>query len=133
MTESDIPYENTAGSAWAAKALDYVRRKRLRVAVLDSDGVVSAQVWGTCPRCSHDLDCQLTLTIPVLDVRDGRGLWPNLGFPAPKVGTSEIPPSVEVACGCGRTHPDAPEKVLGCGVSFRLPTATDAETGGGDA
>jgi hypothetical protein len=79
-------------------------------------------VWGTCPRCGHELNVQMTLSTPIPGSHRERGLWAALtrrDVPAP----AGIPESVEVGCGCGHTHPGAPEPVTGCGVSFRLPTA----------
>lgn len=116
-----VAYENTADSIYARKALDLYQERRLQVAAFDTDGVVSAQVWGTCPRCGHDLDVAPTLTTTVTDLRHGRSLWATLTGRAPHGGDG-IPQTVEVNCGCGRPHPTAPENVLGCGVSFRLPT-----------
>jgi hypothetical protein len=114
-----VPYENTADIRWAREAMDLYRGQRLAVAAFDTIGVVSAHVWGSCPRCGHDINVQPTLTVPVPETR---GLWTALtGRAAPM--RQGIPESVEVDCGCGRSHPGAPEEVLGCGVSFRLPTA----------
>jgi hypothetical protein len=115
---ADVPWENTADPEWARRAMDLFRARRLQVAAFDTAGVVSAQAWGTCPRCGDDLNVQPTLTAPV---PEGRGLWAALkgrGTPA----RQGIPDSVEVGCGCEHTHPGAPDGVKGCGVSFRLPT-----------
>lgn len=111
-------YENTADPVWALKALDLYRHRRLQVAAFDTDGVVSAQVWGPCPRCGHDIDVAPTLTTPVPG--QGRGWWATLTGQAVSGGDG-IPATVEVGCGCGRTHPKAPGTpdgsgtVLGCG------------------
>lgn len=124
-TPSDgMPYENTADPVWARQALDLYRRRQLQVAAFDSEGVVSAQVWGPCPRCGHEMDVQSTLTTPVSELR--RGWWSVLTGQATHDGGG-IPQTVEVGCGCGRVHPGAPEKVLGCGVSFNLPTTPPAD------
>jgi hypothetical protein len=114
-------YENTAEETWARQALELYRRGELQVQAFDTEGVVSAQVWGTCPRCGHELNVQQTLTVPIIGSGGGRGLWSALTrreTPA----TPGIPEAVEVGCGCGHPHPGAPEQVTGCGVSFRLPT-----------
>lgn len=117
----DVDYENTADEVWARQALDLHRRGQLQVEAFDTEGVVSAQVWGRCPRCSHELNVQQTLSVPIAGLRGNRGLWSSLT--RREVPTaSGIPDAVEVACGCGQTHPGAPEQVAGCGVSFRLPT-----------
>ena len=118
----EVAYENTADPVWARKALELYQDRRLQVAAFDTEGVVSAQVWGTCPRCGHDVNVQPTLNTPIPGLREGRGLWAALTGRTTN-SRPAIPPSVEVGCGCGRLHAGAPEKVLGCGVSFRLPTA----------
>ena len=118
----EVAYENTADEAWAREALELYRRGELQVQAFDTEGVVSAQVWGTCPRCGHQLDVQQTLTVPIIGSGGGRGLWQALtGRNAP--AAAGIPDAVEAGCGCGHPHPGAPEQVTGCGVSFRLPTA----------
>jgi hypothetical protein len=114
----DVPYENTADPQWARRAMDLFRAHRLQVKAFDTNGVASAHVWGTCPRCGHDLNHQPTLTVPV---PEARGVWAMLTGRAPN--RPEISENVEVGCGCEHTHPGAPKDVKGCGVSFRLPTA----------
>jgi hypothetical protein len=119
---AEVAYENTADEAWAQQAYDLYEHRQLQVEAFDTEGVVSAQVWGTCPRCGHELNIQMTLSTPIAGLREGRGLWAALtrrDVPA----APGIPDAVEVGCGCGQTHPGAPEQVTGCGVSFRLPTA----------
>ena len=117
----EVAYENTAEEAWARQAFDLYQCRQLQVQAFDTEDVVSAQVWGTCPRCHHELNIQMTLNTPIAGLRGGGGLWTALTRrdkpPAPG-----IPDAVEVGCGCGHTHPGAPEQVTGCGVSFRLPT-----------
>jgi hypothetical protein len=116
----EVAYENTADVAWARQALDLFQRRELQVQAFDTEGVVSAQVWGTCPRCGHELDVQQTLSVPIVG-SGGRGVWSALtGRDAP--AAAGVPEAVEVGCGCGYPHPGAPEQVTGCGVSFRLPT-----------
>jgi hypothetical protein len=119
---TEVAYENTADEAWASLALDFYQRRQLQVQAFNTEGVVSAQVWGTCPRCGHELNAQPILSTPIVGVRDGRGLWASLT----RRDSPEAPrvlETIEVGCGCGRTHPGAPDQVTGCGVSFRLPTA----------
>jgi hypothetical protein len=121
----EVAYENTADEAWARKALDLYQRGELQVEAFNTEGVVSAQVWGTCPRCGHELDVQQTLSVPIIGSGGGRGLWSALtGRDAPVAGG--VPDAVEAGCGCGHAHPGAPEQVTGCGVSFRLPTTPPA-------
>jgi hypothetical protein len=119
---TEAAYENTADEVWARQAFDLYQRCQLQVMAFKTEGVVSAQVWGSCPRCGHDLNVQMTLNAPIASLRAGRGLWATLTRQdAPDA--PGIPDTVEVGCGCGHTHPGAPEQVTGCGVSFRLPTA----------
>lgn len=123
---TDVAYENTADEAWARQAFDLLLHGQLQVQAFDTDGVVSAQVWGMCPRCAHELNVQMTLSTPVVGLRGARGLWAALAQRDVRTGPG-VPDFVEVGCGCGRGHPGAPEQVSGCGVSFRLPT-TPADT-----
>jgi hypothetical protein len=121
MPDVEVAYENTADEVSARQALDLYQRGQLQVQAFDTEGVVSAQVWGTCPRCGHELNVQKTLSTPVVSARGGSGLWATLtGRQAP--APAGIPDTVEVGCGCGHTHPGATAQVTGCGVSFRLPT-----------
>ena len=75
---AEVAYENTADEAWARQALDLYKRGELQVRAFDTEGVVSAQAWGTCPRCRHELNVQQTLSTPIVGVRGGRGLWSAL-------------------------------------------------------
>lgn len=115
---SEVGYEVIADETWAAQALDLYQRRQLQVQAFNTDGVVSAQVWGTCPRCTHSLDVQMTLSAPLITRGGG---WSSIGRKG-----QEIPDQVDVGCGCGIAHNGAPENVTGCGVSFRLPTAPPA-------
>jgi hypothetical protein len=120
--DAEVAYENTADEQWARQALDLYQQRLLQVEAFDTEGVVSAHIWGTCPRCGHELNNQAIITVPITGVRGGRELWATLaGRDTP--AASGIPDTVEVGCGCGYTHLGAPGQVTGCGVSFRLPTA----------
>lgn len=134
MPVPEVPYENTADQVWAQEAFVYLQRGELQVRAFNTEGVVSAQVWGMCPRCRHELNIQLTLSIPigglraVGEPRGHRGLWAALtrrDVPAPP----QIPDEIEAGCGCGHSHPGAPGPVTGCGVSFHLPTTSHDPTG----
>jgi hypothetical protein len=117
----EVAYENTADEASARAAFAFYQDRQLQVQAFDTEGVVSAQVWGTCPRCGHELNIQMTLSTPIAGLREWRGLW--AGWTRRDIPVaSGIPDAVEVGCGCGHAHPGAPEQVTGCGVSFRLPT-----------
>jgi hypothetical protein len=118
---AEVAYENTADVTWARLALVLYQRRELQVEAFDTEGVVSAQVWGTCPRCGHELDVQQTLSVPIVGSGGSRGVWSALTRREARA-TPGIPDAVEVGCGCRRRHPGAPKQVTGCGVSFRLPT-----------
>jgi hypothetical protein len=116
----ETAYENTADEAWARQALDLYRRRQLQVKAFSAEGVISAQIWGTCPRCGHELNVQLTLSTPIPGLRGDRGLLAAL---TRRDGSPGVPDTVDIGCGCGHAHPGAPGHVTGCGVSFRLPTS----------
>lgn len=124
-----VAYENTADQVWEDHARELYQRCELQIEAFDTAGVVSAQVWGPCPRCGHDLNVQETLRLPVTSLRGRR--WDALTGRGPRGGPG-IPDTIEVGCGCEHTHPGAPArtdgtgKVRGCGVSFRLPTTPPA-------
>lgn len=122
IQDAQIRYENSADEVAAQQAIRFYQSGQLQVQAFDTEGVVSAQVWGVCPRCGHDLNVQMTLSTPIVNARGGFELWSTLvrRQAPPSAG---IPHTVEVGCGCGHTHPGAPAQVTGCGVSFRLPTA----------
>ena len=116
--DTEIAYENIADETWARQAIDLYQRRELQVQAFDTEDVVSAQIWGTCPRCGHELNIQTTLSVPIAGLRDGRGLWETLTRrDIPEI--PGIPDTVEAGCGCEHAHPGAPEQVTGCGVSFR--------------
>lgn len=121
MPTPEMAYENTADEAWARQALDLYRRRQLQVKAFSEEGVISAQIWGTCPRCGHELNLQLTLSTPIPGLREDRGL---LTVFTRRDGSPSIPDAVDVGCGCRHAHPGAPRQVTGCGVSFRLPTSS---------
>lgn len=112
---AEVGYQSIAGGDWEQQALDYYRSRQLQLQAFSTDGVVSVQIWGTCPRCHHDMDVQQTLTAPVVTYRGG---WKGLGGKGP----ANVPASIAVGCGCGLTHDGAPKDTTGCGLSFRLPT-----------
>jgi hypothetical protein len=118
---TEAAYENTADEAWARQALDLYQRRQLQVQTFDAEGVISAQVWGFCPRCGHELNIQMILSTPIAGLREGRGPWTTLTRRDDPAAPG-VPDAVEVGCGCGHTHPGAPGQGTGCGVSFRLPT-----------
>ena len=46
----EAPCEKVAGRIWDEKARDLYQERRLQVAAFDGEQVISAQVWGSCPR-----------------------------------------------------------------------------------
>jgi len=116
---TEVGFENTADEAWGQRAIELYESRQLQVQAFNTEGVVSAQVWGSCPRCGHDLDIQMTLSAPVITWRGGSSA-------VSRRKAADIPNVVEVGCGCGLSHPGAPQHVTGCGVSFRLPTEPPA-------
>jgi hypothetical protein len=118
-------FENTAAYAWTERAHEMLQRGDLHAKAFATDGVLSAHVWGLCPRCAHELDVRETLSAAVTTTRGNRSLWGALaGALTGKTVTgdpdlpAEIP--VDVECGCGHSHHGAQEKTTGCGVSFRV-------------
>lgn len=118
---TEVDYENTAGDDWQQQALGFYQNGQLQVKAFNTKGVVSAQVWGTCPRCRHGLDIQMTLSAPVIGFAQG---WRSIG--RRRRTAAAIPDDLHVGCGCGLAHDRAPKNVTGCGVSFSLPTAPPA-------
>jgi hypothetical protein len=110
----EVGYKRTADDTYAQAAMLLYQSLKLQVKAFNTDGVVSAQVWGTCPRCTHSMDVQLTLTAPVVSFRGG---WSSIGR------KNKIPPLIGVDCGCESPHDGRPAGLKGCGVSFSLPTA----------
>ncbi len=131
MSENDVGYENTADPEWTRRALDLLRQGDLQVETFLTEGVASAQIWGSCPRCGHDLNVQQTLSAAVGGLGSVRGVspWDTLVGLAQRVTGHEdthpapLPDVLDLGCGCERTHAGAPRRVTGCGASFRLPTA----------
>lgn len=119
----DVDYEDNADYRWTEKAHELLEKHDLDGYFLETDGVRSAHVWGTCPRCGHSLDDRPTLTTVVTTLRAGPGLWDRLAGLLPGHSASPGPDlsvEVDVVCGCGHSHAGAPDKTSGCGVSFRL-------------
>ena len=116
---AEVGYQSIATDDWEQQVLDYYRSRQLQLQAFSTDGVVSVQIWGTCPRCQHSLDVQQTLTAPVVTYRGG---WKGIT----RTGPADIPASVDVGCGCGLVHDGAPKDITGCGLSFHLPTAPPA-------
>jgi predicted alpha-1,6-mannanase (GH76 family) len=122
---AEARYENTAALEWTVKAHEMLRRGELHARAFYSDEVLSAHVWGTCPRCGHALDVRETLAAAVITPRGSRGWWTALTGAITGQPTSrdfdlpaEIP--IDVGCACEYPHAGAPDRTWGCGVSFRI-------------
>ncbi|MEU2062671.1 hypothetical protein [Streptomyces sp. NPDC013455] len=108
------PWAAISDFIWTDRAYDLLERKLLHAAAQVADGILTTKVWGPCPRCSGRLhDVQVPTAIG--DVAGSRGgTEETTAMPEPRVVV------VDVTCGCGVAHPDAPEGTMGCGVSFRV-------------
>jgi hypothetical protein len=119
---ADVPWERLADFEWTEKALDLLESGRLHADVQFLDGILSTRVYGECPRCTGTLDDRQVHTA-VANVWGGPGRG--------QTGDEPSVLTVDVTCGCGRTHKDASTGITGCGVSFRieLEGTPDAGTG----
>jgi hypothetical protein len=123
--EANVDYESATSYEWTEKAHAMFDRQKLQGYFLDTDGVLSAHVWGACPRCGHPLDARPVLTTVVTNLRGERNLWHKFtgllsGHSASDDSAVSDVEVVDIGCGCGYSHPGAPEDTKGCGVSFRL-------------
>jgi len=103
------------------KAANLYQSGQLQMQPFNTNGVISVQVWGQCPRCTHSIDVQETLTAPVITATGG---WKGIGRFLGK--NSVIPKYITVNCDCTEAHDGAPTGVAGCGVTFQLATAPPA-------
>ncbi|WP_367127332.1 hypothetical protein [Saccharothrix sp. HUAS TT1] len=103
----EVPYQRTTAFTWTERAFALIESRELAVRTVVTDGIVAATVAGSCPRCGHHL----------VDNQVGTAVTP-----VRSVGVPDAPPTVvlDVSCGCGLPHTDAPEHVTGCGVGFRV-------------
>ncbi|MFI5496792.1 hypothetical protein [Actinoplanes sp. NPDC051859] len=113
--EQDVPHCRTTAFEWTERAFHLVAAGTVVVRTVEVGGVVSAELSGPCPRCGHHLiDRQVGSA--VTEVRGAAG-----------VGAGPRSVVLDVSCGCGRPHPNAPEQVTGCGVAFRVQLTMDEE------
>ncbi|RLK58770.1 hypothetical protein [Actinokineospora cianjurensis] len=107
--DGEVDFEDTADFEWTVRAFEALEGGRLHGKVFTADGVVSTHVWGRCPRCAHPLDDRQVHTAVITG-------------PSREADAQDEPPAlaVDIACQCGHPHPQAPDGVAGCGVSFRV-------------
>ncbi|KUJ65766.1 hypothetical protein ACZ90_43475 [Streptomyces albus subsp. albus] len=112
-------WESTSEFTWTDKAYDLLEHNLLRAEANVIDGVLTTKVWGCCPRCSGQLhDVQVpTVVGDFTGTRGGQG-EAHAALESPVV-------IVDVTCGCGVPHRNAPEGTTGCGVSFRVELVAD--------
>lgn len=112
-TGSEERYEKTTAFGWTKRAFELLESKKLWAEIQERQpGVRWSHVWGDCPRCGHRIDDWQPLSA-VTGLVGGRRSHSDVRDPV------DVEP-VDVGCGCGSTHPGAPEDTTGCGVSFRV-------------
>lgn len=112
-TASQDPYEKTTAFRWTEHAFALLEIGKLYAEIQQPcPGVRVSHVWGQCPRCGHHLDDWQTLSAVT-------GLVSARRSDAAAHDSVDVEP-IDVSCGCGMTHPDAPPDTTGCGVSFRI-------------
>jgi hypothetical protein len=132
---TDVSYQESMEYEWTEKAFTMLETGALHGEVVSRDGVVRSRVWGGCPRChecGHELDDRQTLTaVTNLMGREWRVATRGQGQDsAGQAGPVFV--SVDVSCGCGKTHAGGLAGSTGCGVSFRVELPLrQADTGGG--
>jgi hypothetical protein len=113
-----VGYELIASLEWTERAYQMLDDGTLAAAGFLTDGVGSAHVWGSCPRCEDRIDVRTTASAVVRVTRGGGSEDLDRVVGAP---TQPRSLTVDVICGCGRAHSGAPEGKTGCGVNFRIP------------
>ncbi len=106
-------YSPSAAFKWTEQAWQMLQNGTLHARLYDTDDVLSAHIWGPCPRCAHDIDERPTLTAVLTDTT--RSIWGEGGG---QVVDSPVP--VDLRCNCREEHPGVPKGTSGCGVSFRV-------------
>ncbi|MBT2482966.1 hypothetical protein [Streptomyces sp. ISL-94] len=111
MFEAASPvYRITNAYEWTERAFRLLEAEQLTVTEHGAPAAAGFVVSGPCPRCEHhivDRRAFVALTGMGGGGRDG--------------GTDATEAVVlDVSCGCGTAHQDAPEGVTGCGASFRI-------------
>lgn len=112
-TASEDRYERTTAFRWTERAFELLETGKLRAEIKQPrQGVRVAHVWGQCPRCGHHLD----------DWQPLSALTGVVGTRRPDSAAHDAVDVevIDVGCGCGMVHSDAPAETTGCGVSFRI-------------
>ncbi|MFP8885689.1 hypothetical protein [Streptomyces mangrovi] len=114
-----FPYLATNDYEWTERAFQLLEAERLTVSAHSASGVPGFVVAGPCPRCEHHLtDRQVTVALTGMS---GTGRHAQDEFENPESETDAVDAVVlDVTCGCGTAHQDAPEGAAGCGASFRI-------------
>jgi len=121
-------HERTTAFVWTERAFVLLETGKLRAEIQERrPGVRWSHVWGECPRCGHRIDDWQPLSA-LTGLAGGR----RPDSAAREAGDVE---PVDIGCGCGTTHPGAPDDTTGCGVSFRveLEPVPDSDAGGRDS
>ncbi|MGW5211163.1 hypothetical protein ACWEQO_08090 [Streptomyces sp. NPDC004051] len=105
-----LDYLPTTDYRWTERAFELLGTRELTVTPYAGGGAPCFVVSGRCPRCDHHLvDRQVTTALA--------------GLSGPSRGEDGEQPAVvmlDVTCGCGSEHGNAPAGAIGCGVSFRI-------------
>ncbi|ALC23561.1 hypothetical protein ACH46N_08050 [Streptomyces pristinaespiralis] len=111
MSDAAAPaYLATTDRELTDRAYDLLEAGQLTVSPHGSGDVYGFVVAGPCPRCAHHIvDRQVSVALT------GTG---GVGRSADADPVETV--VLDVSCGCGSTHVDAPEGLTGCGASFRL-------------
>ncbi|MFF7441162.1 hypothetical protein [Streptomyces sp. NPDC008122] len=108
--ETALAYLQTADYGWTRRAFELLGTRALTVTPYEGGGAPCFVVEGPCPRCDHHLvDRQVTTGLT------------GMSGPSRGEGGNRAPAIVlDVTCGCGGAHENAPAGAVGCGASFRI-------------
>lgn len=115
----EVPFRESADYSWTEKAFNMLKQGDLQGEMTIRDGIITSCVWGSCPRCNHALDDRQTHTA-VTNLMGGTRRGSSGSGTPDGIGIGSVFFAVDVSCGCGNSHPDAPTGTSGCGVSFRV-------------
>ncbi|NWF27310.1 hypothetical protein HW130_13680 [Streptomyces sp. PKU-EA00015] len=116
MSDAASPYLATADFEWTERAFRLLESQQLTVSRHGAGDVPGYVVSGPCPRCGHHFtDRQVLVALA------------GLSGPDRQEHGGVVPAAVvlDVTCGCGSAHDDAPEGTAGCGASFRIELVTE--------